>query len=82
MIQLTVVLMFFHTNFFLAYVDDIVPAIEIPKLADIISIGDKLDSDRPIGERQSPDGQEEESDSNATVKTIGWWSYILDLKKC
>lgn len=72
MIQLTVVLMFFHTNFFLAYVDDIVPAIEIPKLADIISIGDKLDSDRPIGERQSPDGQEEESDSNATVKTIGW----------
>lgn len=82
MIQLTVVLMFFHTNFFLAYVDDIVPAIEIPKLADVISIGDKLDSDRPIGERQSPDGQEEESDSNATVKTIGWWSYILDLKKC
>lgn len=72
MIQLTVVLMFFHTNFFLAYVDDIVPAIEIPKLADVISIGDKLDSDRPIGERQSPDGQEEESDSNATVKTIGW----------
>lgn len=53
------------------YADDTVAVLEIPKLADIISIGDKLDSDRPIGERQSPDGQEEESDSNTTVKAIG-----------
>jgi hypothetical protein len=40
-------------------------------VVEIVSNGDKLESDRPIGERQSPDGQEEESDSNITVKALG-----------
>jgi hypothetical protein len=51
--------------------DDVSPTFEVPKVVEIVSNGDKLESDRPIGERQSPDGQEEESDSNITVKALG-----------
>ncbi|EFX83758.1 hypothetical protein DAPPUDRAFT_223280, partial [Daphnia pulex] len=50
--------------------DDVSPTFEVPKVVEIVSNGDKLESDRPIGERQSPDGQEEESDSNITVKAL------------
>ena len=52
-------------------IDDVCSTLEVPKVVEIVSNGDKLDPDRPIGERQSPDGQEEESDSNTTVKTLG-----------
>jgi hypothetical protein len=51
--------------------DDVSLTFEVPKVVEIVSNGDKLESDRPIGERQSPDGQEEESDSNITVKALG-----------
>lgn len=46
--------------------------VEVSKLTEASTSCDKTDADRPIEERQSPDGQEEpESDSNTSVKANG-----------